>query len=740
MSKTTRIFPITGMHCASCVSSVQKALESIGGVEGASVNLATSSISVSFDPARVNATLLSEAVARAGYELLIDAPKAGGAEPSRSMANKLRLDGEARAWRNRAFLGIALSASLMVLMGLGHGEILAWMQLLLALPVQTYVAAPFYAGFWKALRHRRADMDTLVAGGSSVAFVYSLVELTRSTLFASMTPHVYFETAAFIVSFVSLGKWLEARAKGKASEAITRLIELSPRVARVERGGEVIEVPCEAVVIDDIVLVKPGEKVPVDGIVLSGESLIDESMLTGEPIPVAKRAGDRIHGATVNQTGAFRFRAEAVGADTALARIVRLVEEAQASRATVQDLADRASAYFVPAVLVMAVLATAGHLVFAWASGGTLDVAGAILRGVAVLIIACPCALGLATPTAILVGTGVAARRGILVRSAQAFESVAGVTTAIFDKTGTLTQGKPAVTDIVPASRIYSPIDVLRAAAAVEQSSEHPIAGAIVRHAESQGITVPAADGFLSATGKGVSASVEGRKILVGQRETIQERQVSLPASLEEAALRLEFDAKTVVCVAAEGDVLGLIAVADPLKLTSRQAVSELSDQGVHAILATGDSERAAQAVARETGIPRWHSRVTPAGKAEIVRKLQSEGQKVLVVGDGINDAPALAAADVGIAMGTGTDIAMESGQIVLMKSDLRGVPETIRLARAVLRKIRQNLFWALAYNSVLIPLAAFGIIHPILAALAMALSSVSVVTNSLMLRREKPN
>ncbi len=727
------------MRCASCAGHVQKALESVEGVGEASVNLATSRATVVLDPALARREQLAESVRQAGYDVA-EEDAAGDPRLRRggSIGHALRLEAEERAWRMRALIGLALAAPMMGLMLVPDLPGLGWILLILAAPVQVFAGAPFYAGLWTGLKHRRANMDTLVAGGSTVAFSYSAFELLRGALARSAAPHLYFETAAFILAFISAGKWLEARAKGRASRAIQDLLELSPRTARVEREGVEFEVPAERVRKGEVISVRPGEAIPVDGRILSGESAVDESLVTGEPLPVDKRPGDRVTAGTINRSGAFRFQAEQVGSETTLARIVRLVEDAQASRASVQALADSVSAWFVPAVMVIAALSTAGWWIHgilatdapAWSRG--------VFAGVAVLIIACPCALGLATPTAILVGTGLGARRGILVKKAQALEAASSLTTVVLDKTGTVTEGHPAVTDVIPLAPLLDARGLLRIAAAVERQSEHPVGQAVVRRAALDGIAPPPAEGFLSITGEGVTATVEGQLVFAGKLEVLDRRAVQLAPEVEASAVRLAGGGKTLLAVVRGNELLGLLAVADPVKATSARAVEELHALGLEVILVTGDTERTAIAIATEAGIDRVFAGVRPEGKVDKIRELQSAGHRVAMVGDGINDAPALAAADLGIAIGTGTDVAMEAADVVLMKGDLRSVAEAIRLGRATLRKIRQNLFWAFFYNAVLIPLAAFGIIHPILAAGAMALSSVSVVTNSLMLRRER--
>lgn len=600
--------------------------------------------------------------------------------------------------------------------------------LMLATAVQAYGGYDFYVNAWKALRNRTANMDTLIALGSSAAYFYSLAVITLG-----WAQHVYFETAAVIITLILVGKYLEARAKSATGEAIRALIGLQPATARVLRGGAEVEIAAAQVRVGEILVVRPGERVPVDGVIISGESTIDESMLTGESMPVTRTVGEPVTGATLNTTGSFQLRAVHVGADTALAQIVRLVQQAQGSRAPVQRLVDQVSAVFVPVVLVIAL-----STFLAWYFVGGVGFAQALIFATAVLVIACPCALGLATPTAIMVSTGVGAAHGLLVRNAESLERAGRVQTVVFDKTGTLTIGKPVVTDIIVTSALDEAA-ILRLAAAAERGSEHPLGAAIVAAAQERGLASPAAEQFLAVAGRGITAVVDGHAVQIGNRALMAEWAVRPD---EAAATPLEQDGKTAMFVAVDGMLAGIIAVADTARPTAAAAVAMLRKRGIEPVLLTGDNARTAAAIARTVGISHVLADVQPAGKAAAIGNLQQGGRRVAMVGDGINDAPALAAADVGIAMGSGTDVAIEAADITLMRSDPRAVNDTITLSRATMGTIRSNLFWAFAYNVLLIPLAA-GLLYPftgwqlspILAAAAMAFSSVFVISNSLRLR-----
>jgi Cu+-exporting ATPase len=738
--------PVRGMHCAACVGKVERALAGVEGVAEASVNLATERATVTFDPALTDFSRLQHAVTAAGYDLAAPLPAEGHAPAE--VADR-EAAGRARAQRRlgvRFAVGAALSAP--VLIGSMH-EFFPWAPvwlanpwLLLALttPVQFGVGWEFHRDFLRDLRHRSASMATLVSIGTNAAYVFSLAVTLWPHAFMAMGAMTYYETSAVVVTLVVLGRWLEARARGRTSEAIRRLVTLAPRMARVIRDGSEREVPTGDVRVGDLVRIRPGERLPVDGVVVEGESTIDESMLTGESAPVEKRPESSVIGGTVNRTGSFVFRATRVGSETTLARIVHLVEEAQGSRAPIQRLADRVAAVFVPVVLALA----AATFVAWWLLGPEPAVLHALTSAVAVLVIACPCAMGLATPTAIMVATGRGAEQGVLIRSAAALETLHRVRTMVFDKTGTLTLGAPAVTDVVavPGEREDA---VLALAAAAEQGSEHPIGAAIVAGAKERGLALPVVTEFETVPGQGVDAMAPDGRVLLGNLTLMDARGIDASA-LGPRAEALAGEGKTVVHVAFAGRLLGMIAVADVPRPEARAATAALRDRGIDLVMLTGDNRLTAGAIARAVGIDRVLAEVLPADKARQVKALQADGRGVAMVGDGINDAPALAQADVGIAMGSGTDVAIEAADVTLMRGDLRAVVDALDLSRRTIAIIRQNLGWAFGYNAVLIPVAAgllyplWGILlSPILAGLAMAFSSVSVVTNSLRLKRWRP-
>jgi Cu+-exporting ATPase len=614
-------------------------------------------------------------------------------------------------------------------------------QFLSATPVQFWAGWQFYVGFWKATKHKTSDMNTLIAVGTSAAYLYSLIVTFGSHLIMvkGLMVDVYFDTSAAIIVLILLGRFLEARAKGRTSEAIKKLIGLQPKTARVIRNGNEADVPVEEVTLGDIVIVRPGEKIPVDGIVREGYSSVDESMVTGESLPVEKKTGDTVIGATINKTGTFKFEAAKVGKDTVLAQIIRLVQEAQGSKPPIARMVDVIASYFVPVVIAIAIVTF-----FVWYFFGPHPaLTYAFLNFVAVLIIACPCALGLATPTSIMVGTGKGAENGILIRGAEALETAHQLNTIVLDKTGTLTKGEPSVTDIIESEK-FSQKEILTLAASAEKGSEHPLGEAIVNKAKEENLILLDSKNFQAIAGHGIEATIDSKKVLLGNLRLMEERKVFLNG-LSEKAEHFSGEGKTPMFLAVEGEAAGIIAVADTLKENSKEAVESLHQMGLEVVMLTGDNERTARAIAQQIGIDRILAEVLPGMKAEEVKRLQSEGKKVGMVGDGINDAPALAQADVGIALGTGTDVAMESSDITLIGGDLRGVVTAIALSKATIRNIKQNLFWAFAYNTILIPVAAgvlfpfFGILlNPIFAAGAMAFSSVTVVTNALRLRRFK--
>ena len=742
---------VVGMTCAACVSHVESALGDVEGVLGANVNLATERATVDYVPGVAGPADLRRAIEDAGYGAALLTGDPDEAVTARD-TSRLRL---------KFIVSLAAAGVVMALMAIpGAGDLLPipldivlW---LIATPVQFWAGEQFYVGAWGALKHRTSNMNTLIALGTSVAYFYSvaIVIFGDTRLLEFSNPETFFDTSTAIIGLVLLGRYLEARARGRASEAIRSLMDLQPATARVIRDGEHVDVPVEDIAVGDLVLVRPGEKVAVDGEVVEGRSSVDESMLTGESAWVEKGPGSAVYGATLNNTGVLTFRATGIGGDTMLARIVALVEEAQASRAPIQRLADLVSAYFVPAVVVTAALVFAVWLVF----GPDPAHLYAMLTTVAVLIIACPCAMGLATPTAVMVGTGKGAEHGILFRSAEALERAHKVDVVVLDKTGTLTVGKPSVTDVLP---LYADDDyLLRLAASVESGSEHPLGAAIVTASDERGLaSLPSID-FEALPGLGITATVDGRRAALGN-EALMRAEGLDAAPLADEARRLAAQGKTPIYVAAGGRIEGLIAVADTLKPDSPAVVAALRDRGIEVVMLTGDGLATAEAVAAQAGIDRVVAEVLPGDKAAFVERLQAEGSVVAMVGDGINDAPALAQADVGIAIGTGTDVAMETAQVTLVRGELGGVDTAVQLSRASMRTIRQNLFWAFAYNVALIPVAAgvlypvfaggapealrpvfgeFGFLNPTLAAAAMAISSVSVVTNSLRLKRFRPN
>lgn len=738
---------IQGMSCAACVRRVQEALSRVEGVLQAEVNFATERASVSFLPGQTSVSELVKAVEQAGYRV-IESPRGDLLEQERQSREKA-----VGALRRKFIAGLGLLVPMLVLcywepLGLGKMVPLPrhtnfFLQLLLQTPIQFWAGWQFYRGAWAAARHRTTDMNTLIAVGTSAAYLYSLLATFLPSLFSAqgLMAEVYFDTAGAIIVIILLGRMLEARARGRTSEAIEKLMGLQPRTARVVRDQVELELPVEEVRPGDLVLVRPGERIPVDGVVLEGSSAVDESMVTGESLPVDKGPGDEVIGATLNRTGSFTFKATRVGRDTVLAQIVRMVEEAQGSKPPIARLADTIAGRFVPAVMGAALLTFLAW----WIWGPEPRLTYAILNFVAVMIIACPCALGLATPTSIMVGTGKGAELGILIRSGEALEKAHKLDTIVLDKTGTLTRGEPSLTDLEPASG-WSPQPLLQMAASVERRSEHPLAQAVVRRAEDRGLDLKDPEMFQALPGHGIKARLEGKEILLGNEELQRANGVILDQALLNQAARLGEDGKTVIYLAVEGRLAGLLGMADTLKEESRQAVERLKQMGLEVVMMTGDNRRTAQAIAAQIGMDRVLAEVLPEQKAQEVRKLQAEGKVVGMVGDGINDAPALAQADVGIAIGTGTDVAMETADIILMRGDLRGVAAAIELSRATIRNIRQNFFWAFAYNTILIPVAAgvlfpfFGILlSPIFAAAAMGLSSVTVVSNALRLRRFRP-
>jgi len=736
--------PVQGMSCASCVAKIEKALLDRKGVLKAAANLALGRVHIEFLSTEVSAPELKRIIRSLGYQVL---EAREGEEADVESAARQR---EYRSLKRSFFLSLALTVPAL-LGSMLHSA--SWLPAFLknpyvlwavVTPVQFWAGFRFLRGAWAAFRHRLADMNTLIAVGTLAAYLYSVAAVLFPDFFrfGAHAPAVYFETSAVIITLILFGRLLEARAKGRASEAIRRLAGLQPKTARVVCQGREEDIPVEDVAVGDVILVRPGERIPVDGLVLSGRSSVDESMITGESLPVSKQPGDEVIGATMNKAGSFEFRATRVGRDTALAQIIKLVQDAQGSKAPIQRLADVIAGIFVPVVLSLALLT----FVLWFDFGPQPALRLAVSNFVAVLIIACPCALGLATPTAVMVGTGRGAEHGILIKGGESLEAAHKLTTIVFDKTGTLTKGLPEVTDVLP----LPPTDsrgLLSLAAAVERHSEHPLAEAVMKKAREEGLAWEEASGFKALEGRGVEAEVAGQKVLVGNRGYLVENGVRTEA-LEELAKKAESlaqEGKTPVFVAAGNRPAGLLAVADALKESSIQAVKRLSDLGLEIIMLTGDNRRTAEAVARAAGIGHFLSELRPEHKVAEIKRLQQEGRRVGMVGDGLNDAPALAQADIGIALGTGTDIAMEASDITLIKGDLRGVASALELSRRTIRTIKQNLFWAFIYNTAGIPLAA-GLLYPffrlllnpMIASAAMAFSSVSVVANSLRLRRLK--
>ena len=752
-------FQLSGMSCAACANRVEKAISGVEGVRSCNVNFALSQATVEYDGTQADSEQIQAAVKEAGY----------GAEPV-SLDSETEDDSQNRAEKRqqrllqkKVIVGGVISfilvvGSLPAMTGIDIPFIApwwhnAWLQLLLTTPVVFWCGSGFYIGAWKAAKHATADMNTLVALGTGAAYLYSLFPTFFSGFFESqeLSTQVYYEAAAVVITLVLLGRWLEHRARGQTSEAIRKLMGLQAKTARVIRDGREQDIPISQVQVGDIFLVRPGEKIPVDGEVTQGSSTVDESMVTGEPIPATKKAGDEVIGATINKTGSFQAKASRVGKDTVLSQIVQLVQEAQGSKAPIQKLVDRVTAWFVPTVMAIALLT---FVVWFFASG---DLTFALVATVSVLIIACPCSLGLATPTSVMVGTGKGAENGILIKGADSLEIAHHLQTIVLDKTGTLTAGKPSVTNYVTVDGASGDeLKILQWAATLEKSSEHPIAEAIVEYAQSQQVSLSDSveDGFEAIAGSGVQGRVDGRWVQIGTAAWMRELQIDTQP-LAEYAEKAEEDAKTTVWIAIDGRLEGLLAIADAVKPTAASVVGALQRMGIEVAMLTGDNQHTAHAIAREVGIDRVFAEVRPDQKAEIVRSLQAEVPKnqrhhrrkrVAMVGDGINDAPALAQADIGLAIGTGTDIAISASDITLISDDLHGIVTAIQLSRATMKNIRQNLFFAFVYNTASIPIAAglfypiFGwLLNPMIAGGAMAFSSVSVVTNALRLRKFEP-
>lgn len=742
--------PIGGMSCAVCAKRVEKAISELEGVADVNVNFAAEKAFVTYNPQKVRPSAMKEAVLKAGYQPLEN--KGAGAEDE----DRKRRENEIKTLRKK-FIAAAIFAfpllyiamvPMIKFVSLPGAKILdglmmnyplfyALLEFFLTVPV-ICVGYRFYTVGFKSLFQKSPNMDSLIAVGTTAAVAFSLYNTFQIAKGNFQAVHsLYFESAGVIITLILLGKMLEAVSKGKTGEAIKKLMGLAPKTAFVIQNGAETEIPVEEVEIGDIIIVKPGSKIPVDGVVIEGHTAIDESMLTGESMPVDKKAGDKVYAASLNTTGTVKFRAEKVGSDTALAQIIKLVEQAQGSKAPIAKLADIVAGYFVPAVIAIAVASGIAWFI------GTGDFKFALTIFISVLVIACPCALGLATPTAIMVGTGKGAENGILIKSGEALETAHKINAIILDKTGTITEGKPSVTDLICASN-FTQEKLLQLAASAEKNSEHPLGQAIVRGAQEKSLALLEAENFNSITGQGIEAQIAGLSVFVGNRKMMEEKNISVK-ELEKDADKLAEEGKTPVFVATDGQPAGIVAVADVVKKSSRAAIESLHKMGIEVAMITGDNKKTAEAIARQVGIDRVLAEVLPQDKAFEVKKLQQEGRKVAMVGDGINDAPALAQSDIGIAIGSGTDVAMESADIVLMHSDLTDVPTAILLSKKTIRNIKQNLFWAFGYNTIGIPVAAgvlylFGgpLLNPMLAAAAMSLSSVSVLTNALRLKRFK--
>ena len=731
---------VSGMHCAACVGRVQAALDAAPGVSSAVVNLLTNSATISYDPAMVAPQALADRISAIGYAA--ELPRFDESAADEQDRQEAARDAEYRDYRNKGVAALLVGLGMMLVpMGRSmDGALTPWVMLIATTTVMLWAGRHFYARAWTAARHGAADMNTLISLGTGAAYLYSLCATVAPHWFmrGGVAPDLYYEAVVVIIALILVGNALEARAKGITARALKRLVDLQPATARVRRGGEESDVPVASVVRGDVVIVRPGERIPVDGDIIAGRSAIDESMLTGEPMPVSKTPGDSVTGGTVNSTGAFELTATTVGAESTLARIVQMMRDAQATRAPIQRLADRISAIFVPTVLVIALI-TFGTW---YAVVGSEGLVRAIAASVAVLIIACPCAMGLAVPTAVMVATGRGAELGLLIKGGAALERAAQLTTVVFDKTGTITEGKPAVVHVSVAPSTATRDEVLRIAATIESWSEHPLATAIVAEATRSGVAVAKATSFEAIAGQGAIGVSNGGAVAVGNAALMADWSVDI-SPLTEAAAQQSSEGRTVVYVAQNGKLAGLVAIADRIKPSSADAVRRLKAMGLHVVMLTGDQRAAAESIARAAGITEVVAGVLPAGKRDEISRRQQAGAVVAMIGDGINDGPALAQSDVGMAIGAGSGIAVEAADVTLMRADLGAVADTIELSRATMATMRQNLFWAFAYNAVGIPVAAgalypwFGIqLSPILASAAMALSSVSVVTNSLRLRR----
>ncbi|MGG3675064.1 copper-translocating P-type ATPase [Bacillus cereus] len=727
-------FTVSGMTCAACANRVEKRLNKLEGVNGATVNFALESATVDFNPDEINVNEMKSAITKLGYKLEVKSDEKDGSTDHRLQ--------EIERQKKKFIISFILSFPLLWAM-VSHFSFTSfiylpdmlmnpWVQLALATPVQFIIGGQFYVGAYKALRNKSANMDVLVALGTSAAYFYSVYLSIQSIGSSEHMTDLYFETSAVLITLIILGKLFEAKAKGRSSEAIKKLMGLQAKTATVVRDGTEIKILIEEVVAGDIVYVKPGEKIPVDGEIVEGKSAIDESMLTGESIPVDKTMGDVVIGSTINKNGFLKVKATKVGRDTALAQIIKVVEEAQGSKAPIQRVADQISGIFVPVVVVIAIITFAVWMLFVTPG----DFGGALEKMIAVLVIACPCALGLATPTSIMAGSGRSAEYGILFKGGEHLEATHRLDTVILDKTGTVTNGKPVLTDVIVADGFHEE-EILRLVGAAEKNSEHPLAEAIVEGIKEKKIDIPSSETFEAIPGFGIESVVEGKQLLIGTRRLMKKFDIDIE-EISKSMEELEREGKTAMLIAIDKEYAGIVAVADTVKDTSKAAIARLKKMGLDVVMITGDNTQTAQAIAKQVGIDHVIAEVLPEGKAEEVKKLQAQGKKVAMVGDGINDAPALATADIGMAIGTGTDVAMEAADITLIRGDLNSIADAIFMSKMTIRNIKQNLFWALAYNGLGIPIAALGFLAPWVAGAAMAFSSVSVVLNALRLQRVK--
>ncbi|EMY8532749.1 heavy metal translocating P-type ATPase [Bacillus paranthracis] len=727
-------FTVSGMTCAACANRVEKRLNKLEGVNGATVNFALESATVDFNPDEINVNEMKSAITKLGYKLEVKSD-----EQDESTDHRLQ---EIERQKKKFIISFILSFPLLWAM-VSHFSFTSfiylpdmlmnpWVQLALATPVQFIIGGQFYVGAYKALRNKSANMDVLVALGTSAAYFYSVYLSVQSIGSSEHMTDLYFETSAVLITLIILGKLFEAKAKGRSSEAIKKLMGLQAKTATVVRDGTEMKILIEEVVAGDIVYVKPGEKIPVDGEIVEGKSAIDESMLTGESIPVDKTIGDVVIGSTMNKNGFLKVKATKVGRDTALAQIIKVVEEAQGSKAPIQRVADQISGIFVPVVVVIAIITFAVWMIFVTPG----DFGGALEKMIAVLVIACPCALGLATPTSIMAGSGRSAEYGILFKGGEHLEATHRLDTVILDKTGTVTNGKPVLTDVIVADG-FNEEEILRLVGAAEKNSEHPLAEAIVEGIKEKKIDIPSSETFEAIPGFGIESVVEGKQLFIGTRRLMKKFNIDIE-EVSKSMEELEREGKTAMLIAIDKEYAGIVAVADTVKDTSKAAITRLKKMGLDVVMITGDNTQTAQAIAGQVGIEHVIAEVLPEGKAEEVKKLQVQGKKVAMVGDGINDAPALATADIGMAIGTGTDVAMEAADITLIRGDLNSIADAIFMSKMTIRNIKQNLFWALAYNGLGIPIAAFGFLAPWVAGAAMAFSSVSVVLNALRLQRVK--